>query len=191
MGTEQRPEFYNVNMKRVVEPLETSPWLDVYKAAASLLPEPSNAVIADIGCGTGRFARLIANKGYTNYWGFDFSDVRIREAKRYVPEFQFSVGSIFDPQIMDKLKDYNTFVLLEIVEHVSQDEALFSIIPSGGTVIFSVPNFDSEAHVRHFISPDEVIERYKMVIDFNIGTHVIIPRKRSGRFIYLFRGKRK
>ena len=191
MGIEKGPDFYNVNMSRVIKPLEESPWLDVYEAAASLLPEPNCAVIADIGCGTGRFARLISNKGYTKYWGVDFSDARIREARRYVPEFQFSAGNILDPQEQGKLKAFNTFVFLEVIEHISEDKSLFSIIPAGSTMIFSVPNFNSKAHVRYFNSTDEVIERYEMFVDFKIGTHVILPRKRPGRLIFLFSGIKK
>ena len=136
MGIEKGPDYYNIKLSGVIHPLETSPWRDLYEAAASLLSPQNHAVIADIGCGTGRFARLLYNRGYTQYWGVDFSDARIYEARTYVPEFQFSVGNIFDSWVKDKFEKFNTFVLLENLEHIYEDLTLLSAIPNGSRVIF-------------------------------------------------------
>ena len=186
LGTEKRPDYYNSKLSGVIRPLETSPWRDLYEAAASLLSPQGHAVIADIGCGTGRFARLLCDRGYTQYWGVDFSDARICEARTYVPEFQFSVGNIFDTWVKEKFRKFNTFVLLENLEHIDDDLTLLSTIPSGSRVIFSVPNYDSEAHVRFFNNAEEVIKRYSSLLDFSYERSTIMNKKRRERMIFLF-----
>src|SRR5687767_5497612 len=97
MGSERGPDYYDAKMTRVSEPLESSPWRSVYEKATELLPAPpvlGEQTIADIGCGTGRFAELLRRRGYTRYWGIDFSPARVAEARRYVPQFEFVVGDV-------------------------------------------------------------------------------------------------
>ena len=186
MGVEKGPDYYNSKLAGVTLPLGVSPWRDLYEAAAYLLPSQDTAVIADIGCGTGRFARLLCDKGYTKYWGVDFSEVRVNEAREYVQEFQFSVGNIFEPWVQEKLRKFNTFVFLEFLEHIYDDLLVFSAIPAGSHAVFSVPNYDSESHVRFFNSVDEIIKRYGSVFDFSNRRLTIKNKKRPGRVIYLF-----
>jgi 2-polyprenyl-3-methyl-5-hydroxy-6-metoxy-1,4-benzoquinol methylase len=187
LGIEQGPDYYNGKLARMILPLEASPWKELYEKAFSLLPAPEHGpVIVDIGCGTGRFARLLSNNGYTEYWGVDFSEVRVNEARRYTPEFKFSVGNIFDHWVGEKIKNSNVFVLLEVLEHIDNDIDFLSSLPAGGYVIFSVPNYNSAAHVRFFKDVDDVIKRYNEVIDFSSGKILTIKRKRPGRMIYLF-----
>lgn len=188
MGVEKGPEYYDNNVTRVNLPLEESPWEELYKMAASLLPPPKDCpTVVDMGCGTGRFAKLLCNKGYTKYWGIDFSRVRISEARRYVPNFEFSVADLFDKWVRGKLYKFNLFILLEVLEHVNDDRKLLSILPSDSHVILSVPNYDSEGHVRFFENADETIRRYEELLDFSNGTrlekHGI---KDADRMIYLF-----
>lgn len=188
MGIEMEPEYYDENVSRVNLLLEESPWRELYETAASFLPQAYDCTtIVDIGCGTGRFAKLLYNKGYTKYWGIDFSKARIDEAIRYVPDFEFSIANIFDEWVQSKLRKFNLFILLEVLEHVNDDMKLLSTLPSGSRVIFSVPNYDSKAHVRFFGSAGDVIQRYQKILNFSDGERrKRLRRKRQDRFIYLF-----
>ncbi|MCZ7538265.1 MAG: methyltransferase domain-containing protein [Acidimicrobiia bacterium] len=59
-------------------PLEQSPWLALYEEVLRWLPR--GWPIVDLGCGTGRLARLLANHGWADYQGHDFSPMAIQTA---------------------------------------------------------------------------------------------------------------
>jgi 2-polyprenyl-3-methyl-5-hydroxy-6-metoxy-1,4-benzoquinol methylase len=104
-----------------------------------------------------------------------------------VPDFEFSIANIFDEWVQSKLRKFNLFILLEVLEHVNDDMKLLSTLPSGSRVIFSVPNYDSKAHVRFFGSAGDVIQRYQKILNFSDGERrKRLRRKRQDRFIYLF-----
>ncbi|MCI4128467.1 methyltransferase domain-containing protein [Bacillus haynesii] len=174
MGTEMPAEFYDQFIDRHLIPLEKSPWRKVYEEAARLLPESKDETIVDIGCGTGRFAKLLFDKGYRKYLGIDFSKGMLEEAKRYNPSFTFIEGNVYDEAIVRMLQKYHVFVLLEVLEHIEKDKAFLSSLPQGSDMVISVPNYDSRAHVRHFKHIDEVIERYDGILDFQDSEKVVI-----------------
>ena len=149
-------------------PLEQSPWLDVYQMTLTLLP-PGDISIADLGCDTGRFAKLLQLNWYTRYFGIDFSARRIEEARAYVPSFRFEVGNVFDPNLRLLWQDYDVFVLTEVLEHLEDDRELIRSIPEGRLVVLSVPNFNSAGHVRRFDCHEQVRERYGDLLDFSQG----------------------
>lgn len=186
MGSEKGSDYYDSHLSRVKLPLEESPWRDVYEIAASLLPAPDNHPnIADLGCGTGRFAKLLFNRGYEKYWGIDFSEARIKEARQYVPQFDFSVGNLLSEKIHAKFAEFNVFVILEVLEHINSDCDLLSKIPEGKPVIFSVPNYDSAAHVRYFNDSDEIVHRYSMLLNFCQNNIYEIANNKTERLIFL------
>jgi 2-polyprenyl-3-methyl-5-hydroxy-6-metoxy-1,4-benzoquinol methylase len=184
-GRERRPEFYDGRMQRVKLPLEQSPWLDLYQMTLTLLP-PGDVSIVDLGCGTGRFAKLLQLNGYTRYFGIDFSVRRIEEARSYVPSFRFEVGNVFDPSLRSLCQDYDVFVLTEVLEHLEDDRGLIRSIPKGRLVVLSVPNFDSAGHVRRFEGHEQVRERYGDLLDFSQGgsfTNVRVRRPEHRIFV--------
>ncbi|MCH8822208.1 MAG: class I SAM-dependent methyltransferase [Planctomycetes bacterium] len=193
MGEQKGPDYYDVQLARVCEPLETSPWRRLYETVLSIMPPPAQAEpVADLGCGTGRFARLLQQNGYTDYWGVDFSTKRIEEARRYVPGFEFTVADLLSPEVHERLRRYQVFVLTEVLEHVTDDLDILSRLPSGGHVIVSVPNFDSAGHVRYFESVDKVIERFETLIDFAGQPRLTLPLpSRPEKKIFVVRGVRK
>jgi 2-polyprenyl-3-methyl-5-hydroxy-6-metoxy-1,4-benzoquinol methylase len=109
----------------------------------------------------------------------DLADQRVAEARRYVPGGEFTVGSVFDPGIRQRFEDFDVFVVLEILEHLEQDTELLAAIPQGATVILSVPNYDSEAHVRFFADADAVVERYGALLDFEAGEGHVCERRQT------------
>jgi len=191
VGQEQGPEFYNTHLKKVSLPLEKSPWLDVYEVVLSLLPA-DDVPIADLGCGTGRFAKLLARRGYTKYLGIDFAEKRVEAARAYVPQFQFVVGDVLDPAVKSSLQGYRVFVLTEVLEHLQGDLELLESLPGGSCIVLSVPNYDSAGHVRRFESPETVINRYSGLLDFSRRPSLVLTRPvRPERKIFVHSARRR
>ena len=82
-----------------------------------------------------------------NYTGFDFSNAAKGDC--------FHVGNIYEYP----LEGYDTYVCLEVLEHVD-DIAVLKRIPSGVPVIFSVPSFPDAAHLRTY-TMQMMIDRYQ------------------------------
>lgn len=187
MRQERDADFYDGRMERVLLPLEESPWREVYEAVVGFLPE--KCTVVDIGCGTGRCAEAIRRSGRAlSYFGFDFSPRRIAEARSYVPSYEFQVA---DVRTME-LEGGNTYVLTEFLEHVEADRQVLQRIPAGAVVVFSVPNFDSQGHVRTFQSPEKARERYQDLLDFQDQPSVTIPKPtRPDRKTFVLRSLRR
>ena len=175
-------------------PLESSPWLSVYSEIARMI-DPNEEVV-DLGCGTGRFIELLYRQGhYARVTGVDWSAAALAEAERYAvtrdgeppePEWQLTPLESWRP---DPLRAGNTvFTCMEVLEHLEDDRALVARVPPGHRLIFSVPNFDSESHLRVFRSVSEVWKRYDRLVDFRRwvmvgsgrqGVHICEVRRRG------------
>jgi trans-aconitate methyltransferase len=167
-------------------PLEESSALPVYEVALSLLPR---LPVVELGCGTGRFAELFRRtRDHTQtYHGYDFAPAVIAEAGRYCPldKFTFELADIRQWEHGSDLPDECCYVLLEVLEHLDDDRDALMRIPPGLPVVFSVPNFWSESHVRRFLQPSHVFERYGDLLDFDAWQSVAFPM--LGRRIHVFR----
>ena len=175
MGKEQGSEFYDTNLHRCKNPAKNL-WVTLYKLAYTLLPSDPGTVV-DIGCGTGGMAKILYDRRHMDYWGIDFSPKRIEIARKTVPDFKFTVADIFD--LTDQLKQYSCFIMLEVLEHIECDLELVASLPQNSTVIFSVPSFDDESHVRHFDSVDKITLRYAHLLDFKTTIAQQVPKRRK------------
>lgn len=115
--------------------------------------------ILDIGCGPGQVASLLRDLGVTGYLGVDFSAARIEYARRICPEFSFVAADVLTIDLLETHR-YETLLAIEFLEHIEDDIALVRRIPQGVKVLFSVPNFPHESHVRYFDSATSVERRY-------------------------------
>jgi trans-aconitate methyltransferase len=167
---------------RAMAPLEDSSALPVYEAALSLLPD---LPVVELGCGTGRFAELLRRSGHRHYFGVDFAAGVVAEAERYCPTGTFVVGDIREWEHGSDLPDECCYVLLEVLEHLDDDRDVLTRIPPGLPVVFSVPNFWSESHVRRFLQPRDVFDRYGDLLDFDAWLSVAFSM--AGRRIHVFR----
>jgi trans-aconitate methyltransferase len=168
---------------RALEPVEKSSALPVYQAALAMLPALS---VVELGCGTGRFAKLLRLTSSRPYIGLDFAPAVIAEAQRYCPDELFVVKDLREWNHGPNLPDEVCYVLLEVLEHLNDDRDLLARLAPGQPIVFSVPNFWSESHVRRFLQPRDVFDRYGDLIDFDAWQAVAFPT--PGRRIHVFRG---
>lgn len=167
---------------RALMPLEESSALPVYEVAARMVPR--GLTVVDLGCGTGRFAELLRRRDIATYHGYDFAPAVVEEARRYCPAFTFEVADLREWQHGSDLPDEVCYVLLEVLEHLDDDRDLLSRLAPGQPVVLSVPNFWSESHVRRFLQPAHVFERYGDLLDFTAWQSVAFPT--PGRRIHVF-----
>ena len=167
---------------RAMAPLEESSALPVYEVAARFVP--GRLTVVDLGCGTGRFSELLLTRGQFKYHGYDFAPAVVAEAKRYSPGGIFQVADLREWEHGSDLPDEVCYVLLEVLEHLADDRDLLSRLAPGQPVVFSVPNFHSESHVRRFLQPRHVFERYGDLLDFTAWQSVAFPT--PGRRIHVF-----
>lgn len=191
MGKELDASHYDTNLSRVGLTLWESPWLSVYAMTAEFLATATGAIM-DIGCGTGRFARLLSERNERDYFGFDFSPARIDEACRYTPGMRFEVADAKNEAVRQRFADFERFAILEFLEHIEDDLEMIADIPQGALVVFSVPSYDSAGHVRHFTSVEEVVRRYGELLELD-PTHAAVfplPRRPEKR-IFSLAGRRR
>lgn len=119
-------------------------------------------------------------EGFENYIGFDISEIGIDLAKKRIQNSTFLkskdysqqkidsilyVGNALDPN--NYLQEYNAVVCLEVLEHIEEDLEIIKNIKSGTDIIFSVPNFNQESHVRFFKNINSIKERYNNLLKIN------------------------
>lgn len=143
-------------------PLESSPWLPLYVAAAEMVSWDAGPVV-DLGCGTGRFARLLTDRGVP-VSGVDFGEAAIRSARDYAKDASFEVCDlrVWEP---GPVEGATVFTCLEVLEHLEDDLDLVGRVPGGHRLIFSVPSYPSESHVRVFRHVADVFARYERLVD--------------------------
>ena len=141
-------------------------YYEIWLKALELVLKIDNPNIIEIGCGPGQFANLLFDNGIKYYRGIDFSKEAIKYAKIRNDRYKdlFGVENAYTTNIFNE--EYNTVIIFEVLEHVDEDLKILSRIRENSNILFSVPNFNSEGHVRWFNSKQEIIERYKEYIDF-------------------------
>jgi len=144
--------------------------------------------IFEIGCGPGHLADMCVAYGKTYVKGIDYSSVAIKMAKKILPG-RFQVADALACKcLLDEL-DYETVVILEVLEHVFDDLAVISGIPVGKEVVASVPNFHTEGHARWFANTQQVKKRYSRLLD--IDCIVTEEGLKSSNNWFIFRGVRR
>ncbi len=163
---------------------EESHYFPIWKKVIKILNMDS--IIADFGCGVGQFAQLVISNGLNYAYGVDFSETAIEMAKERNSRNCFYLANLYDESSF-RIKDYNTAILLEVLEHVEHDYQILSYLPDGVRVIFSIPNFHDPAHLRTF-DYVTIKERYESILDI---TDITTFKLRGQAEIYLCDAKKK
>jgi len=116
----------------------------------------------DFGCGPGHFAELLARREHPShlYFGSDFSEVAIEQARARVPTYRFVHEDISDTARRVRRQQY-TAVLCEVLEHIRGDLPLLRRLPQGTRVLMTLPMHDSAGHVRHFPTMARLCKRFE------------------------------
>lgn len=159
--------------------------LNIFMTALKSIKQQKEPVkIIEIGCGSGLFANMLFDNGYSDYVGIDFSPEAIRLAKKANIQHteKFICCDAFEYLSNYSGKDNTVFVIFEVLEHINRDIELLNMLPSKSRIIFSVPNFKSFNHIRVFNDLQEIKERYTML---NIHTYHELPSQTEGK-VYHF-----
>ena len=123
---------------------DTEPRYDeIYKEVGRIV---GRGDVLDIGCGKGALAPFIKN-----YHGFDMVQNPYEVADIYTYDYS--------------KRHYDSYILLEVLEHLHRDIEVLSQLPGFYHIVFSVPSFDCPSHVRMF-TQDTVRWRYRNIIEF-------------------------
>lgn len=163
MGNELNNNWYNEVFKTggseyvYFLKYDKTPWYPVWKIIAARIKELGAINILDIGCGPGQFADCLLseiteadtsshNLPQLNYTGIDFSSVAIDFANKLNLSAAFIVA---DATTYDYSQvDYDLVVTTEFLEHITDDLGVLSKIKKGSVILATLPNQDSEGHVR-------------------------------------------
>lgn len=174
--------------KYSLDRLEESAYFSLWKKAVDMIGEKD--VVLELGCGPGLFAYLALEHGIDYRLGLDFSQEAIDQARKNNPDYgdHFKVRDITKttPKAYRKM---DVVVCLEVLEHIEDDIDVVKTIPGGMKVIFSVPDYDSESHVRRFKRFKKVRRRYGDLI--KIESREKARPQEFQKNIWLFKGRRR
>lgn len=197
MGEIQEAPFYDTHFAADKRILLQSPWLGLYVVVANWLEARRetkwDGCILDLGCGNGHFAEYLYHRNMQRqYIGLDFSEAAIKRARDWmdVDGYRFELFDLRE-SLGEVFKFHSgTVVILETLEHLEEDRDLIESIPQGGHVIFSVPNYDSEGHIRWFDDLTQVYNRYGRWLDYRRFATVDLSPP-DGRIIFVAEGWRR
>ena len=161
-----------------------SPYAQIWRRTLMLIPNGSS--VLDIGCGTGQYAAMIKENEYKKivYCGVDFSPAAIEIAKKNC-KAKFICEDAFSFKWPNEI---DVAIILEFLEHISDNKLFLERLPQGIKFIASVPNYASGGHTRIFLSAQAVKDYYKDILDI---TDVQTFHLNDNNQIYLFHGSKK
>jgi 2-polyprenyl-3-methyl-5-hydroxy-6-metoxy-1,4-benzoquinol methylase len=175
-------------------PQEITEYYKSWSFAKNFILNNNIKLVIDIGCGPGNLAQLLEDLDIT-YIGIDFSKVGIDECNRKVNKknFSFINDNAFNIDYFNLIKNYKNdeilFTSFEFLEHITNDIDIIKLLPQNIKFCFSLPNYDSESHIRYFDSVQSIKNRFEKYLDI---THIIEnvfdePAKKKYK-IFVFNG---
>lgn len=164
---EQPPNFYDemyANSEEYRKPFWQSRYYFLWTVIVDRLRQSGAEQLLEIGCGSGQFAQLLYRDLPIGYTGLDISEEGVAQARsKGLGDFRFEAGDALQSPLMNG--EYDSVVCMEVLEHIERDRELIERIQPGARCLCTVPNFPYKSHVRHFLSDQEVHERYGDLFD--------------------------
>lgn len=146
-------------------PYRHSAYYPLFKQVLKVVSHSNVKSVLEVGCGSGAFAHMLMDTSTLDYRGFDFSSVAVEKAKaRTGRSDAFYEGDATSASAYEG-RAYDCIVCTEVLEHIERDLDAIARWPAGTLCVCSVPNFDSDSHVRFFRAENEVCDRYGQLID--------------------------
>ena len=192
MPSDYYNRIYKSSQEYKKEPEDLKYYYQSWKFCSDMVKNNKIKLILDIGCGPGHLPKVL-NKHNNNfkYIGFDFSQVAINNASQIKNDHilfytQDALKINYNNYINNYDKDDILISSFEFLEHVTKDVEIIKKMPKYVNFCFSVPNYDSEGHVRIYRSKLDIYKRYNKFLNI----YGIIENKFSnGNIIYIFWGK--
>lgn len=157
----------------------------------------SQTFLLDVGCGTGKIAKKLADKGF-KVFGIDFSQDVITLAKQHAPQVNFQTSSLYKLPFPSNMFDIIICLgLFQTVGNLSHAfEEISRVLKPGGTIVIRVPNSISLgslflAKTTHYFNPysfRSFIGRFSLKPLALKGVYVFPPFLRFLSFIVLRTG---
>jgi 2-polyprenyl-3-methyl-5-hydroxy-6-metoxy-1,4-benzoquinol methylase len=155
-------------------PYRRSRYYPLFRAVLAELRRRDARDVLEVGCGVGTFASMLFDRTAIGYSGFDFSPVAVATAiRRTGRQDAFRVGDATREE--SYARPYKAIVCTEVLEHIEADRGAVALWRPGTDCICSVPNFDSDTHVRFFKSEGDVRQRYGDLIDIRSIRRIKLP----------------
>jgi len=137
-----------------------TPWNAVWQYIVDYLKKEGKTKILDLGCGPGQAAGCLYEGGIKFYTGIDFSEVAINIAKQnFIKNYKESKNYKFICKDLLKYdfnqEQYDAVISTEFLEHIKEDIFVLNKIRKNTLTIITLPNCDSEGHVRYFPQKNE------------------------------------
>lgn len=160
-GQEQTSEYYDEVFLSASwhEHYTESRYYPIWSVLVDRIVHAKVKSLLEIACGPGQLSLFLHDQGLQRYMGFDFSAKAVELAKIGCPEFNYVQADAFKTDLFHS-HDYDAVLCTEFLEHVEHDLEVIGKIRSGTRFYGTVPNFPWRSHVRHFISTQEVSDRY-------------------------------
>lgn len=186
LGSERGADWYDESFRRAPHwrrHYSESGYYPLWSVIADRMERYGVTSVLDIGCGPGQMAALLRDSGVAHYVGIDFSPERISHAKKVCPEYEFVLADVFECDLLSE-HTYDCVVCTEFLEHVHDDIEMLKRLKKNTRFLGSVPNFPYESHVRHFVSADQILERYSSSFE-NLKVKVFVANAQGKKYFLL------
>ncbi|MDR2200417.1 MAG: class I SAM-dependent methyltransferase [Deltaproteobacteria bacterium] len=151
-------------------PFDKGLYLDAYSRLGLL----RIANVADLGCGAGNFAKIMAEKNQKPelYIGVDQSHAKIQGAKAACPGWRFVYGDFNSEKVKAEYERFEAYLLLNVLDAIEDDLGFLEGVGSGKHLVVSFPRGPREGSLRFFPDNFSLRERYSSLINIkSVGSY--------------------